>query len=144
VTQTSAAALDRICDFLEVARKDFTADAARLSIQDARGGVRPKRGLIGNLYPVLYVTAARHLLQPIKRLIGVRRAESIKRRLRLRQLSEMLFFERSYEKLDQIGRAKLWEYFAQDFQSLKELVAKDLSLWTAAGVEDGHETGILK
>lgn len=144
MTRRTTFALDQICDFLAISRRDFSADASGLSIQDARGGVRPRAGLMENVYPVVYVAATRRLFRPIKLLMGVRSAESIKRKLGLRQLGEKLFFERGYEKLDQTGRAKLLEYFAQDLQSLQKLITNDVSTWAITGTQDRHEAGTLR
>jgi hypothetical protein len=128
-TGAQAATLDRICDFVEVPRRDFSADAAALSAQDGRGGVRPRGGLLDRLYPPLYVAATRYGLNPLKRAFGVRRIEGLKRRLKLRQLGEAVFFTSGYEKLDAAGRLRLWRRFADDVLALEELTGLDVAHW---------------
>lgn len=83
-----------------------------------RQGVSPRGGVVGRIYPVLYTAVARGPYQRLKEMVGVRRMETLKRRLKLRQAAELLFFQSDYPKLDATGRARLRALFADDIASL--------------------------
>lgn len=132
LTRDLPAASRRICDFLDVAAFDFSDAAARTSASDARAGVQPRRGLAGRLFSPLYVAATRGPLLWLKRAVGVRRTDALKRALRLRQISETLFFKPGYPRLDEAGRRRLHELVADDIAQLGPLVGFDASAWRPA------------
>lgn len=125
--------LDRICDFAGVDRFDFTMAANETSAQDGRAGVQPRGGLAGRLFPLLYVGVARGPYAWIKRMVGVRRTDQLKRLLRLREASEALFFKSGYPRLDQAGRRRLHAWLAEDRLRLDALGVIDTSRWSVAG-----------
>jgi len=124
-------ALDEICDFLAVDRFDFSEALGQTSRTDARGGVQPRGGPLGRLFPKLYVAASRGPYQWLKKAFGVRQAEGLKRALRLRQVSEKVFFKPGYPGLDEAGRRRLYDRVAADVDRLVEL-APFASAWRPA------------
>ena len=123
------ATLARICEFLEVAPFDFTDVAAKTSAQDGRAGVSPRGGLLGRIFPRLYVAVAGGPYMWLKKTIGVAGAEKVKRALRLRQVSESVFFQQGYPRLDAPDRARLFEIFRKDIEALTPL-APFAARWT--------------
>lgn len=121
-----------LCEFLEIDPFDFQAAAARVSFSDSRGGVQPRRNVLGTLYPAIYSASTRGPLRCIKSVLGVRRTDSIKRALKLRQISEAVFFEPGYEVLGSDGRARLSEIFRSDVEQLSDLTQLDFSSWMDA------------
>jgi hypothetical protein len=132
VTQDQSGSLRRILDFLDLPQRDLTAAADAVSASDRRSGVRPRRGALGRLYPPMYVAATRYGLRPMKAILGVRRVDSLKRALRMREVGEAIFFEAGYEKLGPGDRARLWPIFASDVATLSERVGLDLTHWAPA------------
>lgn len=123
------ATLDRICDFLGVARFDFAPALGQVSGADARGGVQPRGGVAGWLFPKLYAAVTRGPYLWLKKSLGVRRAEHLKRALRLRQVSEGVFFKPGYPQLSDADRRRLHDYFARDAEQLAALTGFDISSW---------------
>lgn len=121
--------LDRICDFVAVDRFDFTTAAGDTSAQDGRAGVQPRGGLAGRLFPRLYVGVARGPYAWLKRMIGVQGADRLKRLLRLREASEVLFFKSGYPRLNEADRQRLQERLAEDRRRLGALGLIDISGW---------------
>jgi hypothetical protein len=124
--------MDGLMDFLGIARFDFAAASAATSSSGGRGGVRPRKGALGAVYPVLYAAAANGPMRWLKSSLGVRRTDAIKRGLGLRQISEAVFFSKGYEKLDATGRARLGALFRRDTELLSRLVDIDVSSWARA------------
>lgn len=125
-----AGAMDRLCDFLAVPRFDFAAAAAATSAQDGRAGVQPRGGLAGRLFPRLYTAAANGPYAWLKAALGVEAADRIKRALRLRQVSETVFFKSGYPALDAADRQRLFDLFAADI-ALFSKYAPFAAGWTA-------------
>ena len=125
------ATLARVCDFLEVPRRDFSTAAAAISRTEARGGVRPRQGIPGRVYPHLYA-AAQPGLRLMKRALGVRRTAAVQRALRLRQIGERLFFRPGYERLDEPDRARLLEVVRADIRLLSKQTGIDTTAWLDA------------
>lgn len=98
--------------------------------REGRGGVQPRPGLMGSLYPHLYFALTRGPYRWLKRAAGVRTAERLKRMLRFRQIGERLFFEPGYQPLDPAGRARLRQIFADDRRLLQSLDMHDMSGWS--------------
>jgi hypothetical protein len=127
--RSPAPALARLCEFLEIAPFDFSAAAAATSATEGRAGVQPRGGGIGRLFPTIYVSIARGPYQWLKETIGVRRTETLKRALRLRQVSEAVFFKTGYPKLDAAGRKRLYEIVRGDLDRLAALDLIDIERW---------------
>lgn len=123
--------LDRICRFVGVEAFDFTTAASQTSAQDGRAGVQPRKGLMGRLFPLLYVAITRGPYSWLKRLIGVRNTDRFKRVFRLRQTTEALFFTSGYPKLDAEGRRRLQARLVEDRARLDALGLFDTSGWEA-------------
>ncbi len=132
LSRAPQATLDRLCDFLEIAHFDFSPVAKRTSPTDARAGVQPRAGVAARLFLALYVTAARGPYSWLKRTIGVRRSERVKRTLRLRQLSETLFFKPGYPKLGAVDRRRVYERLRGDVDCLASLGLLDTRRWVPA------------
>ena len=96
-----------------------------------RGRVQPRGGLAGRVFPRLYVSVARGPYTWLKRLIGVRGADRLKRLLRLREASEALFFKSGYPRLDETDRRRLQDRLAEDRQRLDAQGLIDTSRWRA-------------
>jgi hypothetical protein len=109
--------LTRICTFLDVRPQLEPMVQEHVTSQD-RVGVSPRGGILGRMYPVLYASVAHGPYQALKRSLGVRRVETLKRRLRLRETAEGIFFNRGYPKLDEAGRRRLASIFADEVARL--------------------------
>lgn len=118
---------------LGLAPFDFEAAARLISDGEARRGVQPRQGALGALYPRLYTAATRYPYLWLKQLVGVSAAETLKRRLHLRQLSEAIFFEPGYPKLTPPERAVIHERFRADLVRLAKAYDLDLSAWEPRG-----------
>lgn len=118
-------ALSQICEFCDLGAFDFAKAIAAVDASDARGGVQPRGGVIGAAFPSLYVAVSRGPYHWLKRMFGVQAAEALKRRLRLRQVAESVFFQPGYPKLDAAGRARLRSYVADDLAHLSDLTGFD-------------------
>lgn len=119
-------------DFLEITHPKEAVAGNQSATADGRRGVQPRGGLLGQVYPVLYSTVTRGPYQQLKRAIGVRRVEALKRALRLRQSAEAIFFKSGYPKLDVSGRKRLYEIFKDDIEALGELGFVSVSGWRPA------------
>lgn len=85
-----------IADFLEVDRSLMSVSRGNFSDTQLRRGVQPRKGLAGRIYPRLYTAVSRGPYQWFKNRFGVMASEKLKRRLRLSQISQTLFFEPGY------------------------------------------------
>jgi hypothetical protein len=126
----SAAVLAEICAFLEIGPFDFSKSAAAVTLAEGRGGVQPRSGAIGKLFPPLYASVSRGPFMWLKKAIGVRAADGVKRALRLRQLADQVFFTPGYPKLDSADRQRLFEVFEDDIQLLMT-IAPFAVRWTS-------------
>ncbi|MEO8000434.1 MAG: sulfotransferase domain-containing protein [Arenimonas sp.] len=118
-----------ICDFLEIKSFDFSPAIEKTTATEGRAGVQPREGIAGKIFPKLYVAVTRGPYLWLKRRIGVQGAENLKRRLRLRQVSEAVFFKSGYPKLDPSERLRLQQYFTSDMALLNSLGFIDTSDW---------------
>lgn len=121
--------LNRICEFLEIKPFDFSPAIAKTTSTDGRAGVQPRGGIAGKIFPKLYVAVTRGPYLWLKRRFGVQRAESLKRALRLRQVSEAVFFKSGYPKLEPSERLRLQQYFTADMALLHSMGMLDISDW---------------
>lgn len=113
------AAMVKVCSFLGLSPP--RPDQGRVApSSDGRRGVSPRGGALSWLYPMLYSAVAHGPYQTAKRVFGVRRMETFKRRLRLRQAAESIFFKNGYEKLGPEDRIRLRSIFAEDLAILDE------------------------
>jgi hypothetical protein len=123
------ATMARICDFIGIDRLEFSRIDAAISARDGRAGVQPRNRLAGSFFPAIYIGLARGPYAWIKRNFGVRRAEALKRRLRLREAAETVFFKAGYPKLDEDDRRRLYARVAEDIDHLAAVLGRDLSAW---------------
>ncbi|MFC1630620.1 sulfotransferase domain-containing protein [Pseudomonadota bacterium] len=121
--------LNDICRFLDIETYDFTNTLVSLTEKDARAGVQPRQGWFGKAYPRIYQAMTRGPLRVMKSLIGVRRTDALKRSLKLRQVSEAVFFQKGYEKLDEEGRSRLLDIIRDDLLYFGRLTGFDVTPW---------------
>lgn len=121
--------LNRLWDFLMIEPPPGEIAASSGATREGRLGVRPREGILGRMYPTLYTGLARGPYQWLKRRVGVRQAENLKRLLRLRQSAEAIFFKAGYPKLDATGQRRLFDIFSDDIAQLCEMDLIDLSAW---------------
>jgi len=121
--------LSSICEFLEIRPFNFSQVIEKTTATEGRAGVQPREGMAGKIFPKLYVAVTRGPYLWLKRRAGVQAAESLKRILRLRQVSEAVFFKSGYPKLDPSERLRLQQYFTSDSALLNSLGFLDTSEW---------------
>ncbi len=131
LTRSRDDALAQLCRFLEVEPFDFSEAASRRSASDGRRGVQPRGGLAGRVFPSLYAGIAQGPYRWLKQRIGVQSSEALKRALRLREISEAVFFKPGYPKLEARERARLQEIFAADVELLASRFDIDVTPWRA-------------
>lgn len=117
-----------ICDFLEVQDFDF-GDLSAQTTTGGRTGVAPRGGIVGRIFPPLYVALTRGPMIWLKRTLGVRRADWIKRTMRLPQIATSVFFRPGYPKLTTADRRRLYGRVADDIALLATLDVLDVSGW---------------
>lgn len=94
-----------------------------------RRGTSPRSGLAQQIHAGLYTGLSRWVYLPLKRRLGVKRANSLKERLRIRPLMETVFFRKGYPELSQKQREKLSQEFADQVQGLEQFLKRDLQSW---------------
>jgi hypothetical protein len=122
VTQDLPGVLARLWAFLELQPPPKTLIEPGLPDRGGRRGVSPRGGALGRLYPTLYSAVTHGPYQSLKRMIGVRCVEAVKRMLKLREAAEAVFFKTGYPKLAPDERARLRAVFANDLAVLHEQV----------------------
>ncbi len=115
--------------------------APGLSVRDAsvRRGTSPRTPWLGRAHRALYATLGTGLYGSLKRALGPRRADAVKRRLRVREIMEGVFMRSGYPSLPPGTQAHLAELVRDDVRRLEALVGRDLATWLdpAAGETDG-------
>jgi hypothetical protein len=132
LAKNTSTTLNRICDFLDVDLHDFAPALRPTSASRARRGVQPRGGMLGAVFPALYVALAHGPYRWMKAFFGVQRAETLKRTLKLRQISEKFFFEPGYPKLVNADQIRLYQKFAADIELLASHTDIDVSSWNPA------------
>ena len=94
-------------------------------------GVAPRGGALGKLYPKRYTAMARGPYQWAKHRFGVARMDGLKRRLKLRETAEAVFFQKGYPKLSPEDRIRLMNYFADDLALLEHAGFVPAARWRA-------------
>ena len=120
--------LKGLCEQLGVAPFNFAA-AAEASRTNTRRGVEPRRGALGRVYPHVYTAVTRGPFRWLKGIIGVAGAETLKRRLRLREIAEVVFFKSGYPRLGLVERTELRKRFAADMAALERDFGVDTAPW---------------
>lgn len=132
VARDLPAALAKVWSFLDLAPASMPQEA-KAPTREGRRGVSPRGGILGSIYPPLYSAVTHKPYQAAKSILGVRRVDAIKRKLKLRQLSEAIFFETGYPKLSSDDRLRLRAIFADDLRILdEELGFAPASVWRVA------------
>jgi hypothetical protein len=132
VVKDLPAALAKVWAFLGLAPA-ATLQETQVPNREGRRGVSPRGGWLGSIYPHLYSAVTHKPYQAAKRIFGVRRVEAVKRKLKLRQLAEALFFESGYPKLNPEERQRLRSIFADDLKILdEELLFAPAAVWRGA------------
>jgi hypothetical protein len=119
VAKDLPAALAKAWAFLDLAPM-ATRQETQAPSREGRRGVSPRGGLLGSIYPPLYSAVTHSPYQAAKRIFGVRRVEAVKRKLKLRQFAEAIFFKTGYPKLSPEDRLRLRTIFAEDLKILDE------------------------
>jgi hypothetical protein len=127
-THSPGEALDSVWRFLGLDADASGVDMSPAS-QQSRRGVHPRNDLLGRIYPHVYTALTRGPYQSLKNVVGVQAAESLKRRLRLREVAEAVFFKPGYPPLDHEGRCRLFEMFEHDVRALGALTEIDVEAW---------------
>ncbi|MFT5329593.1 MAG: hypothetical protein ACI9KA_000670 [Parasphingorhabdus sp.] len=132
VAKDLPAALAKVWAFLDLAPA-ATRQETQAPNREGRRGVSPRGGLLGSIYPPLYSAVTHKPYQAAKRIFGVRRVEAVKRKLKLRQFAEAIFFESGYPKLSLEDRLRLRAIFADDLKILdEELGFAPAAVWRVA------------
>ncbi|QYJ00069.1 sulfotransferase domain-containing protein [Thalassovita mediterranea] len=118
VTKALPATLDRLWTFLGLSPIPIE-DQPVQPTRAGRRGVSPREGLFGRIYPPLYSMVTHGPYQAMKRTFGVRRVDLLKRRLKLRQAAEAVFFKTGYPKLGPEERNRLRAMFETDLAVLE-------------------------
>ncbi|MEC9344704.1 MAG: sulfotransferase [Pseudomonadota bacterium] len=124
--------LDDLAAFLGI--DPFPVDAAVTdgAGRQGRAGVQPRSAGAERIYNRLYSMAARGPYQWLKAGLGVAFAESLKRRLRLREAAESLFFREGYEMAGPELRATILGRFRNDIGLLEEVTGESFDTWREA------------
>jgi hypothetical protein len=128
ISSRPAETLQQLFEFLDV-----DPSFRPMSLQKRGGSVRrgssPRGEVWEEAYSKLYRTLITYAYNPLKRLIGVRRAEGVKNVFRVREIMEVFFRSKGYPEMNREIRKYLKSYFAEDIEKLEELVSRDLSNW---------------
>lgn len=122
--------LETVWAFLGIESLDCPRSDARRVANLERAGVSPKAQTLERLHGVLYARMVRHLYNPMKKLMGPRRAATVKDRLRVRQIMERIFYRRGYPSMSARLRDVLRARMSEEIESLAGLTGRDLSHWT--------------
>jgi hypothetical protein len=115
--------------FLGVDTAFLAGDASNNAGSQVRQGTSPRSPFIHQVYLRLYAFLSSKLYFPLKRAVGVDRAERVKETLHIRQVMEAVFRRKGYPKMKAKTRRKIARIFANDVQRLGDLVERDLSIW---------------
>lgn len=121
-------ALADIYRFLRV-DPDYTAPHRQDSGSGVRQGTAPRSARAARIGAAAYANLNRLAYKPLKRIIGVERAATLKDALRVRLIMERLFRTRGYPAMNPDTRAALLDQFKEPNQQLAELIGRDLSHW---------------
>lgn len=120
--------LQRTFAFLGV-DSTFVPPSTRVRDTSVRQGASPRSHWAGRIHRQLYATLSRHVYLPLKRTIGVRRADGLKRALQVRPLMESLFFRKGYPQLTAATREKLSREFASEVAGIEQFLGRELPTW---------------
>jgi len=81
------------------------------------------------LHRRIYAFLARYAYQPLKHLLGVRRADRIKSLLRVRETMDVLFYDKRYPCLSSELRKIVSRRFDADVRQLAKLIGRPLDHW---------------
>ena len=90
------AEIDRLCVFLGIAVDSGLLHRSRIDDSESRQGVHPRSAGVENIYKALYSAVSRGPYLWLKRVLGVKAADMLKRKLRGRQILENMFFKPGY------------------------------------------------
>lgn len=114
--------LSQICRRLDLQPRP---DLMGLSSSSApRRGVHPRSAFHYGIYSMLYSGIISGVYAPLKRQFGIHRVDSIKERLKLRQIAERLFFAPGYPEITEAEHRLLLEKFRPDVERLAELISE--------------------
>ena len=129
-----ASTLAKVCHFLDLPPfqiSSYSKDSQ--PTRDGRRGVSPRGGILSTIYPFIYSAFTHGPYQSAKRIFGVRHVETVKRRLKLRESMEAIFFKSGYAKLNFQDRLKLRSIFSSDLKILENKIGfSPASSWSIA------------
>jgi hypothetical protein len=120
--------LREVFAFLEV-DTEFSPAALDEQSSATRVGVSPRNYIAQKLHAYIYIMLVRMFYQPMKRKIGLERADKLKEMLRIRGLMERVFFRSGYPKMAIGMRRKLIEKFDEDICGLESHLNRKLTSW---------------
>lgn len=132
LTAAPQAVLERFCGYLGVPYAPDLFDVAAVSATERRSGVRPRGKAAALVYSWIYSTLAFGPYSWLKRRIGVRAADGLKRALKVREAMQTLFFKSGYEAIGERERTALRDMMADDGARLARLGVFDPAVWTPA------------
>jgi hypothetical protein len=95
----------------------------------ARQGTSPRSGLAQEIHARVYSGLTRWVYRPLKRGLGVRRANQLKDALRVRPLMESVFFRQGYPALAPQQRETLAREYADQVDGLEQFLKRKLDTW---------------
>lgn len=120
--------IEDLYNFLGV-NKHYTPRCLTTKGSSARRGVSPKNALAYRIYTSLYGLTNRHFYIPLKKLAGVRVATRVKDNLRLRQISETIFYQKGYPKMNSETRLWLQNKLIRQIEELEVMIDRSLEDW---------------
>jgi len=114
-----------ICKRLDIPIRPDLLGVTKDPSTDTRKGVQPRSAMSHKLYTRLYKWTTVGPYQWLKMNFGVRRIDTLKESLHLRQVVQALFFRTGYPDIGQEGRILLTERVQKDLQHLASVIGDD-------------------
>lgn len=121
--------LQEVFQFLNVDPNFRPTSLTESETTAVRKGSSPRSKIASQIHRRLYTVLSRSIYLPLKRTIGVRRADRIKDLIRVRPLLESLFFRKGYPQMNRATRDRLNQEFSAQTAGIAGLLKRDLSSW---------------
>jgi hypothetical protein len=108
---------------------DYYVSFASAESGTARKGVSPRNALAQSIHAGLYAILNKRIYQPIKRRVGVYRANQLKEILGVRRIMERIFFQEGYPEMRADTRRLLTKEFGEQVRGLEDFLGKPLNSW---------------
>ncbi len=108
---------------------DFTPQSLANNDFSTRKGVSPRNQIMDKLHASLYEFLNQQIYMPLKRKFGVKKIASLKDKLRVRVLLQMIFYQEGYPAMKKQTRIKLNSIFTPQIKELELLLEQDLKSW---------------